>query len=211
MNVKRWISISLALAAAGGAVSVASGAVAPERGAQGDPPAVLATGPDHTAIGQARAHVGALDTPRSASDALAPRAAATRLIADGLVEPLSMRRVEAGGEAGWLGLTTDGDQVCVVSNGALTCPTVQLLVDEGVAPGYVGRATESVVHVFGVVSDDASGLQLLLRDRRTLNVTVRDNFFAVDVPAVPIELTWTGPSGPASWTFPARSGVGGVP
>ncbi|ADB49718.1 hypothetical protein [Conexibacter woesei] len=210
MNPKRVGALALALAALGGAVSVASGAVGQEPAAPAADSPDPVPAPDRAKIALAKANIGALrDARQPAADAISEQIADGPLLADGVVALDSARRVRTGSKSGWLASTSDGTGVCVVIAGGLTCPPVDHVVEQGLSPGYVVREGEPV-HVFGVASDAVADAALLLRDGSTRSVTIADNFFAVDTAAVPIEMRWIGPDGYETFVFPTRPGLGGV-
>lgn len=213
IHPKRTVALVLALAGLGAVVSVASGdsdGVSPK--ADAGPSRAIAK-PDRAALALARANIGVLRGARvAASDAIPARIAEGPLLSDGVASLSSARKVRDGGSlrSAWLASTSDGAGVCAVAAGGMICPSVALVVEEGLSPGYVTRLGEPV-HVFGVVSDAVRDVALLLRDGRTQSVTVADNFFAVDTAIVPIEVNWIGPDGYESYAFPTRAGVGGIP
>lgn len=212
MNVKRTIPQLLLLGSLAAAVSVAHGASRPD-----DPvaaPAVAAAAPAPTATAaaaqgraRARAQLSVLRSARDLRrDAVPMQVLHDRLLADGAVDLANARRVSgAGGESVWIAPSADGKSVCGVRAGAVACPSLALLEVTGLSPGINGRAGESF-HVWGIAGDDVSSIVLELSDGRRSSVSVTDNFFDVETRTWPRGLTWTGPEGAESFTFPAYSG-----
>jgi hypothetical protein len=154
----------------------------------------------------ARAHVGVLREPQDpARDAVPARVRAQPLLSGGVVDLAAAKKVRSGdGEAAWIAPSADGSALCAVRSGALACPPLSLLTVTGMAPGIIGRAGEPF-HVWGIAGDDVSSVVLIEADGTRVPIRVVDNFFDVATDDWPRSLTWTGPSGPESFGFPAFS------
>lgn len=154
----------------------------------------------------ARERLQVLRQARSvAADAVAPAVAAQPTLADGEVDLSAARRVAGSdGEPAWIAPSSDGGSVCAVRAGAVACPPVALLEVTGLSPGIIGRAGEPY-HVWGIAGDDVSSLVLVEGDGTRVPVTIADNFFDLATDDWPRALTWTGPSGPESFTFPPNA------
>lgn len=155
------------------------------------------------AVARERLHV--LRQPRSVTaDAVAPAIAGQPTVADGDIDLTAARRVKAAdGEAAWIAPSADGDAICGVRAGAVACPATALLEVTGLSPAINGRLGEPY-HVWGIAGDDVSSLVLIEGDGTRVSVTVTDNFFDVETDDWPRSLTWTGPNGPESFTYPPR-------
>ena len=138
-------------------------------------------------------------------DAIPAQLKRSQLLSGGEVDVdfASARRVVgAGGEPAWIARSSDGASICAVRAGALACPSAALLEVTGLSPGINGRAGEPF-HVWGIAGDDVSSVVLVEADGSRSAVAVTDNFFDVETDDWPRQLTWTGPSGAESFTFPA--------
>ncbi len=151
----------------------------------------------------AREHLGVLRQPRSVTaDTVAPAVAQQPTVTAGGIDLAAARRVATSdGEAAWIAPSSDGSAVCAVRAGAVTCPAASLLEITGVSPGLIGRSGEPY-HVWGIAGDDVSSLVLTEGDGTRVSITVTDNFFDVETDDWPRSLTWTGPGGAESFTFP---------
>lgn len=154
----------------------------------------------------ARERLRVLRQPRHvAADAVSPGVAAQPTLADGAVDLSAARRVRGSdGEPAWIAPSSDGSAVCAVRAGAVACPPVALLTVTGLSPGLIGRAGEPY-RVWGIAGDDVSSLVLVEGDGTRVSVTITDNFFDLATDDWPRALTWTGPSGPESFTFPPNA------
>lgn len=152
----------------------------------------------------ARSHLRVLRSPRDArSDAIPAPLLRSSLLSSAEVELGSARSVAAaGGERAWIVPSADGRSICAVRAGAVACPPAALLEVTGLSPGINGRLGDPF-HVWGIAGDDVSSIVLVEADGTRVPVSVTDNFFDVETEDWPRSLTWTGPSGPESFTFPA--------
>lgn len=212
MNVKRTIPQLLLLGSLAAVVSVAHGASRSDDPVAASAAAAAAPAPPITAAAaqgraRARAQLHVLRSPRNLSrDAVPTQVLHGQLLADGSVDIADARRVSgADGESAWIAPSADGKSVCGVRAGAVACPPVALLEVTGLSPGINGRAGDDF-HVWGIAGDDVSSILLEQSDGRRTSVSVTDNFFDVETRAWPRGLTWTGPEGAESFTFPAYSG-----
>ncbi|HST41739.1 MAG TPA: hypothetical protein VLK58_19625 [Conexibacter sp.] len=155
----------------------------------------------------AREQLHTLAEPRDAvADAVPARIRRQPLFADAIVDLGAAREVAAAGEEpAWIAPTADGTAVCAVRSGALACPSVARLTVTGLSPGILGRVGEPF-HVWGIAGDDTSSIVLIEADGTRVPVSVTDNFFDVETDDWPRGLTWIGPSGPESFTYPSFSG-----
>ncbi|MDO8214098.1 hypothetical protein [Conexibacter sp. CPCC 206217] len=222
MNAKRTIVQLSVLGCCAVAVSVAHaaggsiGAQRPASAAPHDAGTRSATGtavntPANTAAGagartSARSHLRILRTPRDARrDTVPAHLRRSGLLAGGDVDLGEARAVAAsGGERAWIAPSSDGTSVCAVRAGAIACPPAALLEVTGLSPGINGRLGDPF-HVWGIAGDDVSSIVLVEADGTRVPVTATDNFFDVETEEWPRSLTWTGPSGPESFTFPPYS------
>jgi len=169
-------------------------------------PSTFASAAERAAAGRAvaRAHVAALRRPRSATrDALPPTVLGGPLLADGALDVATARRVSADGASVWVASSGDGQDVCAVVDGGLGCTSLLALLDEGMVPSIMGRAGEPH-QVYGVAADGVTDIELVHQDDRTEPVTVTDGFYLIASDDPPKALTWLGPSGAESFTFPTR-------
>jgi hypothetical protein len=169
-------------------------------------PSASTSASERAAAGRAvaRAHVAALRRPRSATrDALPPTMLGSPLLSDGALDVATARRVSVDDTTGWVASSGDGQDVCALVDGALGCTALTTLVDEGMTPSIMGRAGEPH-QVFGVAADGVSDIELVHQDDRAEAVSITDGFYLIASDDWPKELTWLGPDGAESFTFPTR-------
>lgn len=165
-----------------------------------------ATGRQWRAVARERMRV--LRRPRRATaDAIAPAVAQQPVVAAGGIDLAAARKVQpSDAEPAWIAPSSDGSAVCAVRAGAATCPAASLLVVTGLTPAIFGRSGEPY-HVWGIAGDDVSSIVLTEADGTRVPVTVTDNYFDVETDDWPRTLTWTGPGGAESFTFPPSAAL----
>lgn len=198
----RSIAMALLLAAAA-ALFVAIAAGGGDRSHAASSPAA-APGERAAAAGRAAAaaEVALLRRPRSATrDALPPALLGGPLLAGGALDLGTVRRAPAGSRTAYVASSGDGQDVCAVLDGGLGCTALSALLDEGTTPSIIGRSGETL-KVFGVAADGVTDIELVDLDDRATAVTVTDGFYVAATDEWPQALTWEGPNGSESFTFP---------
>jgi len=194
------IAVALAVTAALLVALATAGGDSPHAAQSAEPAAERSAAAGRAA---AAAEVALLRRPRAARDALPTDVLAGPLLADGALDLATARRAPTGRRA-YVASSADGQEVCAVIDGGLGCTAVSALLDEGTSPSVIWHDPTEYV-VFGVAADGVTDVELVDLDDRAQPVTVTDGFYAVESDTWPQRLTWTGPSGSASFDFPELS------
>jgi hypothetical protein len=147
------------------------------------------------ALAQASPHLAALRRAATSDDAVPTDVAKGPLLADGVADLSSARRVH-GPQPAWIAAARGRAEpaLCLVGRGYLGCPPVAMLVAQGASVGVGSRRGEPI-NVHGIATDDVSAIEVVLEDGTTANVRVENNYFTYDTDVAPVKTRWVGPNG----------------
>jgi hypothetical protein len=158
----------------------------------------------------ARSLLSILERSPRPDDAVPASLAEGPLLSDGVANLGGARRAPDFARPTWIAPSADGEAVCVVSAGALACPSTTAIRERGAAVGLF-KSVDTPWRVLGLAADGVSAVTVVRADGSTTQVDVRANFFAYEDAAPPRELRWRGPKGEQLWRRGRISWPGAAP
>lgn len=142
--------------------------------------------------------VSALRRVQRDSDRLPASVADSSLLADGVADVTSARRLGVSADSGWIIPGRNGS-MCHVREGFLNCPPASVIEERGLAPSVTSR--DGVYRVDGIAADGISSASVTLWDKSVVKANVSNNTFSVKASQPVREVQWHGPQGPESMAF----------
>jgi hypothetical protein len=153
---------------------------------------------DRAAQAPGAAAVAPLRREQVEADRLPGAVADGPLLADGIADVASARRVGANSESGWI-MPGRNDSICHARNGFLNCAPAQYVEQRGLAPSAASR--DGTFRIEGIAADSVDSVIVRLWDDSVVAAPVSNNAFLIKASQPVREVRWQGPNGPESMSF----------